>query len=167
MKKLIQNIMDIPAIQKEVSSRHQKFIKKYGGEIEKVFADHKLFVDIIVAKLHRIAIVLKEEGVINKVVINNNEPIAEIRLWKDGMISYLNMSTNGRSILLKGYSYSTGFSGDIECLAKRYNDVDNENFDWVKFSCELVDYIHSTLYERKEVLETKISSMFESKKVLK
>jgi len=164
MKKPVQNIMDIPRIQEEVRSKHQKFAKKYGKEIEKVFADHKLCADVVVAKIHRIAIVLKEEGVIDKIVINNVAPIAEIRLWKDGMITYLTICTNGHQILLKGYSYTTGLGSDIETPSKRYSSVDSLDFDWVSFSSELVDYIHSTLYERKEVLETKISLMFEPKR---
>lgn len=163
MKKPVQNIMDIPRIQEEVRSKHQKFAKKYGREIEKVFADHKLCVDVVVAKIHRIAIVLKEEGVIDKIVINNVAPVAEMRLWKDGMISYLNIYTNGRQIMLKGYAYTTGLGSDLEATPKRYTGVDRIDFDWVNFASELVDYIHTTLYERKEVLETKISLMFEPK----
>jgi len=163
MKNPTQNILDIPTIQQEIKTKHQKFTKKYGAEIEKVFADHRFSICYMVAKLSRIAEVLREEGVIDKIVVNNTQPITEIRLWKEGMVTYLNIYTNGRTILLKGYSYSTGF-GDIESSSRRYSEVDSNDFDWVKFSGELVDYIHSTLYERKEVLETKISLMLEPKK---
>lgn len=164
MKNQMQNILDVPKIQEEVRSKHSKFIKKYGKEIEKVFADHKFRVDVIIAKLHRIAVILKEEGVIDKIVINNVAPIAEMRLWKDGMITYLTICTNGRQILLNGYSYSTGFCSDFDTPSKRYSMVDSSDFDWVKFSNEMVEYIHSVLYERKEVLEAKISLMFDPQK---
>jgi len=165
MKKLVQNILDIPRIQEEVRSKHKRFVKAYGKEIEKVFADHKLGVDLIVAKIHRIAIVLKEEGVIDKIVINNEEPFASIKMWKEGMISYLKVLTNGKQILLKGYSYALFYGSDIESPSHRFVNVDQDDFDWVRFSCDLVDYIYAVLYERKEVIDTKMSSMFEPKRM--
>ena len=160
MKK--QSIIDIPKIQSMVKSRHQKFVKKYGNEIQKVLADHKFYLDLAVAKVNRIATILKEEGVVDKIVINDNLPIAEIRLWKEGMISYLTIYTNGKTICFKGVSYST-FGRDIETNSvKYYSGIDNADFDWFKFSSEIVDYVYSTLYEKKEVLETKFAMMFDN-----
>lgn len=158
--------MDIPRIQKEVRAKQQKFSKAYGNEIDKVFADHKLATDIAVTKIHRIAIVLKEEGVIDQIIFtSSNNPIAEITLRKNNMLTYVVVLTNGNQIKVQGYSYTTGdFEGDIGSSPIRFNNVDGEDFDWVRFSIDLVDYIHSTLYERKEVVETKISMMFKPKR---
>ena len=50
-------ILNVPLIQQEIHARHQGFIQKYGGAIEKVMADHQLYADIVVAKLSRILLI--------------------------------------------------------------------------------------------------------------
>lgn len=155
------DILDVPKIQKEIKKRHGEFVKEYASEIEKVSSDHRLFTDIIFAKLHRIALVFKEEKVIDEVKMVDNGPLKELCLSKNGYQTYVRVVTNGTDIFFRGYAHiSNDFVSDSIMLPERIANVDAEGFDWVNFSKKLLDYLHVNIYDRKEIVETRIEGMF-------
>ena len=118
MKNKPAKILDVPTIQKEVHDKHQMFIKKYGGAIDKVMADHQLFNDIVTAKLSRILVIFKQETAIDDFNIANNGPYTRITLTKKNYDTYIEIETNGSQIVLKGYTYTSDFSSDFEIIKK-------------------------------------------------
>jgi len=154
-------IINVPAIQKEIHEKHQKFVKDFGSAAEKVMADHKLFADIVMAKLYRIALIYKEEAVIDEVKITEDGPYRKISLCKSGNVTYVDIRTNGIVIVLEGFTYTTGFDTDFHWPTEKFVNVNNDEFNWVDFSRKLLDYIHATIYERKEAMEARLDGMFQ------
>jgi hypothetical protein len=145
-----QNLLDVPSIQKGISNKHKKFIKEYGLEIEKVTSDHRLMVDIMMAKLHRIILIFKDEQVIDNVTIIDEGSHRKIILSKNGYDTNVSIVTNGSAVAFEGVNM------DNRWPSEKIIVEDIETFDWVDFSMGLLDYIHSTIYQRKEVIETKL-----------
>jgi len=160
MKKKTSEILNVPAIQKEIREKHNVFIKKYGSTIEKVMADHKLFTDIILAKLSCILAIFKQEAVIDAIQVTEQGPFKKITLTKNGYDTYVVIETNGVEIALQGYTY-TGDSvlSDFALVRVKIRNVNSDNFDWVDFSSQLIDYIHSTIYEKQEVVQQRLKGM--------
>jgi len=158
----MKEFLNVPKIQKELHTRHKEFIEKYGGAVEKLMADHKLFSDIVMAKLNRILIVFKEEMIIDDMQITEQGPYKRITLNKKGYDAYIVIETNGTEIVFQGYTYGgNDFTGDFAHMRHKIRDVNTEDFDWVDFSIQLIDYIHKIIYDRKEAMETRLSSMFQ------
>jgi hypothetical protein len=155
-------ILNVPVIQKTIKECHSKFIKNYGSAIDKVMADRKLFSDIILTKMHRIALIFREEKVIDTIDISDLGFCKKLVLTKTGYNEYIEVATNGESIYIKGFSYTTGFDTDVEHSRSIIRNVNSDNFDWVNFSSKLLDYIHSVVYERKAASVTKFNSAFDS-----
>jgi len=168
------DILDVPKIQKEVKKRHGEFIKEYASEIDKTWADHKLFTDIMLAKINRIALIFKEEGVVDEIKMGENGSVKELCLYKNGCRTYVRVATNGKDIYMEAYTWtSSDFVSDFKMPSEKMFSIDREKFDWIDFSKKLLDYIHTTIYDRKEVVETRLEGMFKdvpkdtTKKVLK
>ena len=153
-------ILNIPAIQKSVKNKHLNFIEKYQNSIEKVISDHKLFADITLAKLHRLLLIFKEESVIDNIQIIDRGPYKKIVLSKNGYDTYVELETNGLVIVFQGYTYTAGSESDFRHQKKIIRNITADNFDWVEFCDDLVDYIHNTIYERKEAVEQRLKGIF-------
>ena len=82
---------------------------------------------------------------------------------KGGSETYVDIRTNGKAIVLDGYTYNRGMSSDLASVSEKYYDVDSEEFDWVDFSSKLLDYIHKIIYGREEALEEKVRGIFDEK----
>jgi len=155
-------LINIVDIQKGIKKAHAVFMDNYGPQIEKVVADQRLMSEIIFARLYRILICFKEENIIDDYSIVREMPFKKLQLSKKGYNSYIYVSTNGSSIILEGYGFSlSDFTSDVTILKKKFRNVQEGTYDWTQFSKELLDYIHSVIYERKEASETKINTMFE------
>ena len=155
------DILDVPKIQKEIKKRHGEFVKEYASEIEKVSSDHRLFTDIIFAKLNRIALIFKEENVVDEVKMVDNGPLKELYLSKNGHKNYIRITTNGTDIIMRCWVESEReFVTDSMMVSEKVANVDKANFDWINFSKKLLDYIHANIYGRKEIVETRIEGMF-------
>jgi len=154
-------ILDVPSIQKNIHARHEEFVKKYGPAAEKVIADHKLFSDLVMAKLYRIALIFKEEKVVDDVKMTDDGPYRKICLSRSGNVTYVNVATNGLVIALEGFTYTTGFDTDFQWPKEKFFHVNSDEFNWVDFSAKLLNYIHATIYERKEAIETRLNGMFQ------
>jgi hypothetical protein len=152
-------ILDIPSIQKNVKDKHNKFIKEFGPAIEKVVADHKLFADIVIAKLNRIAVIFKEEKVIDDTKIVDFGPYKKITFSKIGYDTYVNIVTNGLEIILQGITYT---EADLRMRNVKFSEVNSNNFDWNDFSNKTLDYIHAAIYGRKEAGEARLAFLFQN-----
>ena len=159
MKK--ETILNVPAIQKNIHTQHGKFIKEYGNAVEKVIADHRLFADLVMTKIYRLALIFKEEKVIDEIKMTENGPYREICLSRAVNTTYVNITTNGLVIVLEGYTYTTGFDTDFQWPRQKFYSVNENEFDWEVFSAKLLDYIHNTIYERKEAMEARLHGIFE------
>jgi hypothetical protein len=159
MKK--ETILNVPAIQKNIHTQHSKFIKEYGNAVEKVIADHRLFADLVMTKIYRLALIFKEEKVIDDIKMTENGPYREICLSRSVNTTYVNITTNGLVIVLEGYTYTTGFDTDFQWPRQKFYSVNENDFDWEVFSAKLLDYIHNTIYEKKEAMEARLHGIFE------
>lgn len=156
-----ETILDVPSIQKSIHNKHEKFVKEFGPASEKVMADHRLFADLVMAKLYRIALIFSEEKVIDEVKMVEDGYNRGICLSKAGNVTYVKVATNGLVIVLEGFTYTTGFDTDFQWPKEKFFHVNSDDFDWLDFSIKLLDYIHSTIYERKEAIETRLNGMFQ------
>ncbi len=154
-------VLDVPGIQKTVGEKHKAFLKEYGPEVEKVLADHSLFADIMLTKLYRIVLIFREEGIINDVRVSGAGPCKKLTLTKSYCNNYVSITTNGKEILMEGSAYSTEFTSDNVFLRHKIHDANLEDFNWIKFSEELLDYIHKVIYERTSAVETKLQELFD------
>lgn len=154
-------ILNVPAIQKSIRECHQKFLKDYGSAIDKVLADRRLFSDIILTKMYRIALIFREEKIIDDIKISEVGFCKKITITKTSCNDYVDIVTNGESIVMEGFSYTTGFDTDSSHAKESFRYVNSDDFDWVAFSNKMLDYIHTAIYERKAASETRFNSMFE------
>jgi hypothetical protein len=151
--------LNIPQIQKEIKEKHKDFISKLGPQIQKVVADNRLLTDLIATRLYHILLCFREEGIIDEIQQSQGYP-RKLTLSKKGFDNYVYVITNGRIIRVEGYnSVGDDFRSDVQLPGKNYHGVDHEVYNWENFSMELLDYIHSSIYDRKDALETKINGM--------
>lgn len=153
-----EDILNVPEIQKQISTKHKSFIKEYGNEIDKVMADHRLIADIILTKLYRIALIFKEERIVDEVQISDNGAIKNLLLKKNGSLSQIEIRTNGLSIALNHYSIKRNDFFNEYISTKSFDNVGDIDFDWIDFSKKLLDLIHSSIYNRQEVAEAKVKN---------
>jgi len=157
--------LNIPQIKKYIKETHTEFMKSLGPQIEKVAADHRLQADIIHARLLPIMICLKEAKVIDDFITSAEGYNKVIKLVKEGYDSYVFITTNGLEILVEGLTYVANLAASDFLLDKKFSDkklfstVQDDDFDWVDFSETLLDYIHSSIYERQKATEIKIGSI--------
>lgn len=152
--------LNIPAIQQYIEKTHKEFMNRYGQVVGKVQADHRLRTDIIYARLLPIMICLKESEAIDDFQTSQDGYNKSIKLSKNGYEAYINVVTNGVQILLEGRVYSDNLlATDVLTSSKLFIDIYSNDFDWEGFAKELLEYIHSSLYERKTVTEVQIEGM--------
>lgn len=155
-------LIDVPKIEEIIDSKHKKFIGEFGPEIDKVVADKRLITDIIFSRIYLVLLCFQKSQVIDTIKISEGYP-KEITLRKQGFDNHVHILTNGHQIRLEGYAYdSSDFNSDIAYPSKTYRKVNEEKYDWTKFAEELLDYIHASIYDRKDVVETKMSGIFKS-----
>lgn len=155
-----KNILNVPLIQKEIKELHHQFISNYGSAVEKVMADHRLFGDIIFSKLYRIALIFKEENIIDDIKIIEEGSCKKIlQLSKKGFNSCVNVATNGVAIILEGFGYTCSLESDFISLKESFFNVNTGKMDWVDFSTRLLNYIHANIYGRKEAIEVRLDNI--------
>jgi len=151
-------IINVPEIRKEIGIRHKAFVESCDLHIDKTIADKKLVVQIIAARLQRILICFKEEGIIDNVSMENDGPYRKIHISKNGFENSIVFLTDGEKIVLKGKNVLLDMDDNHV-----FYDVCSINYDWKECSLEIIDYIHQLIYSRKKVLETRLNSILTSK----
>jgi len=155
--------INILEIKKEITNRHNEFLKEFSSQIDKVVSDHRLLSEITITKLKYILNAFVEAGIIDGIEDIDYKPYKKLRLFKKDSDNSIYIITNGKSITLEGHNYAV-LSGEFKNIRVGFNDVQDEDYEWKNFYLQLLDYIHAVIYERKEACEAKIDGMFNRKK---
>jgi len=147
--------LDILKIKSNLAKKHDKFIKDLGAHSDRVLAEHNLMVELTYTRIKFICDAIVEMKIIDKVDFKKEIPIRKIYLTKDGYDNYVRIVTNGDRIVIDGVSNLNNIvNDDNEKII--LDGATSEDFDWIKFSDQLLTVIHGIVYERKEALETKM-----------
>lgn len=154
MKKFVA--IDVPGIQKHVRSKHKKFLKDVGSFSLKISQDHQLHLTRLVSKITRVMECFVEEKIIDQFTPYNipyadGEYVRAFCLTKKEFSESVYIWTDGKMIVMGDSRFPIT---DIDCEAIR--DVEIDNFDGMEFAQTLLDYIHRTIYSRKESYEQRI-----------
>jgi len=120
-------------------------------------ADNRLLTDLIATRLYHILICFRKEEIIDDIDQSDDYP-KKLTITKKGFDNYVNVITNGRKVRVEGYNIdSDNFMSGHLLPGKDFYEVDDIEYDWENFSIELLDYIHVSIYDRKDALEATIS----------
>lgn len=149
------NILDIPSIQKHIHDKHEEFMKEVGNFSQKITADKDLYKTRMAAKIFRILECFVEEKVIDEVVVKDESLCKCFTLIKKNMQKSVNIWTDGENIVIEDSNLF--ILSELNAPFKKvFYNVNVDEYDWVKFSKELLDYIHWVVYNRKEAYEARI-----------
>jgi len=167
MAQKIQNIINYQDILVSVKEKHDKFIGKYSGSIEKALSDFRMEVDLTYARLSFIAKILKDTKIISnfkeiEVMVEGTSFARSIVLNIDMGTGFVYMLNSGKNVFVyEGVAIEN--PGNLSFLVwsqndqtKKYCDVLNDDFDWKKFTLYVADVIHKSSYRRKEAIENSI-----------
>jgi len=167
MNKQTQNTINYQAILDAVKEKHNKFIGKFSGSIEKVLSDFWMELDLTYAKLSFVAKILKDAKVINSykeiaVTVEGTTFHRSIALFVDHGTSFIYLLNYGRSVFVyEGVAIE--HPGNLSFMVwsqndqtKKYNSVLDDVFNWEEFALYVTDVIHKSSYRRKEVIENAI-----------
>jgi len=102
--------------------------------------------------------VFVEEKIIDKVEeVPHTEPYKKLKLSRIGCDNHVLIVTDGSSAVVEGFNYLI-VSGLQEPYRKVYFGIQADDFKWDILSVDVLDQIHSVIYERKEVVESKLKN---------
>ena len=149
------NILDVPTIQKNIHEKHEEFMKEVGNFSHKVIADKELYKTRMSAKIYRILECFVEEKVIDEVIVKEESLCKCFILVKKNMQKSVNILTDGENIVIEDNSLF--ILSELNAPFKKvFYNVNVDEYDWTKFSSDLLDYIHYVVYNRKEAYEARI-----------
>lgn len=156
--------VDIEKIRSNLSEKHDKFIDELGTHSDRVLAEHNLIMELTFTRIKFICESFVELKIVDESKVSKGNGLRIICLQKSGYDNFVNISTNGEKLKINGVSSQTSFKASgVEATTLSYmsdgvvmGDVSKDDFDWVDFSDKLLAEIHSSIYERKEALDTKI-----------
>ena len=149
------NILNVPAIQKHIQEKHEEFMKDVGNYSQKITADKDLYKTRMAAKIYRILECFVEEKVIDEVIVKEECRCKLFTLIKNDRQKSVNILTDGENIVIEDNSLFI-LSELSAPFKKVFYNVNVDDYDWVKFSEELLNYIHYVVYNRKAAYEAKI-----------
>lgn len=157
---------EFPNIEQAIAHKHEKFIERFGKAISKVDGEKIIAISRIKARLELLA-----RAFVNAKVIDGFS--CEFVSSRDGMFpmsfcftrqsspSVLYLLNDGKDVTV---SDSVGLAQSISSLesrivlvtgtrhvCKRFIDILNENFDWMKMAEFVLDAAHEVLYNNEEV----------------
>jgi len=152
---------NIPEIEEAIKERHSDFLETFGNLVDKVEADHQLAVEKMSAKVTRILTCFCDNDIIDDTIISTEGIFKRIIVSKKGYNNHIAIWIDGKNIIMQRTSiFNIANLLERDSEAKTINNTDTEDFDWLNFSNELLDYIHNEIYSRKNVAKTKIESIF-------
>jgi hypothetical protein len=158
-------MINIEQIKSEIEKTHKDFLAKYSASLEKVFADQKLAMEISLVKIKYVLDALMEKSIVDGTDIEDISyatPNRVLRVYKKGILNYIQIITNGDKICIKGIDSLENL--DLKSDVRIFNDVWQDEFDWLNFSKELLNFIHEYIYSRKKAFNVKIDGMFKEPK---
>jgi len=149
--------INVPEIQKQIRSKHKRFLKDVGSFSHKISQDHQLHLTRLVAKITRIMECFIEEKIIDEFKpwdfpYANNEYIRGFRLSKKEFTDSICLWTDGNIIVLGDSRFPIISNSDCETI----RGVKIDGFDGIEFSKILLDYIHKKIYSRIESYEQSV-----------
>jgi len=167
MNKTQNIIINYQDILDSVKEKHNKFIGKYSGSIEKVLSDFWMELDLTYARLSFVAKILKDAKIISgykeiPVMVEGTTFNRSIALSVDFGTSCIYLLNYGRNVFIyEGVAIEN--PGNMSFLVwsqndqtKKYCDVLNDEFDWKEFTLYVTDVIHKSSYRRKEAIQDSI-----------
>ena len=149
------NILDIPSIQKYIHEKHQEFLKDVGNYSQKIMADKDLYKTRMSAKIFRILECFVEEKVIDEVVVKEENLLKGFLLIKKDRQKSVFIWTDGENIVIEDNSLL--ILSELSAPHKKiFYNINIDEYNWVEFAKELLEYIHWIVYNRKEAYEAKI-----------
>lgn len=151
------NNINIDKVKGIIREKHTAFMKKWGHLIEKTEADSNLKLVKIDSKLKLIFKCLKEETVIDgyKTFLIHEEKVQDATSYVAYCLYKNNhnievVATNDGIILISGRGASElGLASRFENEHISCSDADT--FEWNDFAITLVEFIHSSIYRRKDL----------------
>jgi hypothetical protein len=152
----MSEIVNYSNIYADVKKKHEEFSKDAEGFVQKVTADSQYLVEINSARLTKMFSIFKELKVIDKI---EKEYVGKFQLFKiskDGFGNWVEIFVSEEKIIFNTSNFETVANARSPFIMPFVID-DTDKF-WHELSIELLDQIHSTIYERKRVAEEKITS---------
>ena len=150
-----QYILDIPSIKNYIRNKHKEFMDEVGNYSYKIIADKDLFKTRMAARIYSILECLVESKVIDEIVVKDESLCKCFLLIKKNMQKSINIWTDGENIVIEDNNLF--ILSELKPPHKKvYYNINIDEYDWVKFSKELLDYIHWVIYNRKEAYEARI-----------
>jgi len=147
--------IDIQKIRDKVSGKHKDFIEKAGGQSRKLGADYTYNLERINAKIRLILNIFKEENIISETIEDDRVALERanrsFQLIVNGYEKTSLIEHSDRIITINDLSCKA-FENDRETII--VEDIDA--YDWEDFANRLLNYIHQTIYMRKESYALKI-----------
>ena len=151
-------MIDIQSIKADIRSAHELFLSSAGGGTSKITADYHVNLVRLTTKLTRVLQCFVEEGIIDVVNPVNTEidrSFNAIQIAKSGNDKSLILFTNGKDIVVTESGYLVKAKVK-EPFRKVFSLVDIDKYDWGNFSDELLQMIHSHIYERSKAIDFQI-----------
>ena len=167
--------VEYPEISKMVLERHDVFLKKFGSTIAKLDGDHTIATTRIRAKLDLFAKAFLHSGVIDEVsygMVSSRDGVFPMSMCigRKGVCLYL--LNTGKDVVV---SDSVGLGQSISMLdsrivlvtdtkrvCKRFCDVLDDDFDWMKMAEFVLEAVHEVMYDRDEARRIMLFDKFGS-----
>jgi hypothetical protein len=147
----------MPMIKERISEMHKKFINSVGELPHKIAMDQKLIITRMQARINAIVKCFIDEEIIDDFYcINdvNKDGYLGICLYKKQFGHKVHIWSDGENIVIKSSNYPVDSGLDLDII-KLY-DINIDDFNWMYFADQLLDFIHKIIYSRKKSLELKI-----------
>lgn len=153
---------DLTKIKSIIRKTHKSFIDGTSSIGEKAEADKDLVKTRVVAKIRAIIGCFKSELIIDEFAEQNpsnaigvDTSVVCFVLSKKEHRNHVYIMTDGKTIVVKDSSFMIDF-GNMSAYYKKFYVEDVDNFDWQGFSENLLDHVHSCVYNRREVNQLKV-----------
>jgi len=146
----------LPNIHKNVKKKHSEFLTKFGDAPSIISVNNQLKLTRLKAKFESILKIFIEEKVISDYERMELDGVEYFILEKDNMPKRVHIVIALDSIIIADQSlYSiVGIETSIKEIFQIPHGKENiEDFDWEEFSNNLLNIIHSLIYNSKESLD--------------
>lgn len=152
-------MINIEQIKSEIETEHKQFIDKYGASLEKVFADQKLAIELVLVKIKYIVNAFIEKRIVDSCKELDYVGVKALSIGKNNTNNHIEIITDGDEIYVRGFDNLDNY---LHPDFNRYicNDAWRDSFDWNDFSKNLLIMVHEYIYSRKKAFDVKLDNLF-------
>lgn len=150
----------------ELTEKHSEFCESLDGAFTKTKFDHYILTETVFSSLHYCLHLFVDAQVIDKIEEGSTGPYKFFTISKNNFDKRIRIYTDGNVILAKGDSFKDLWS-DISAKKCVFEINNVEDFDWHKFSMQLLSYIHDVIYDKSAAYETKMNLALNPHKLVK